>query len=118
MCIRDRGKQVLYLVPEQFSFEGEAQLHALLTGEESLQVEVLSFTRLCNRIFRSLGGLAGRYVDDTARCILMSVAVSEAQDQLEYYARQTKNTSFCLLYTSGAQGPLGVHGGRQTRRPL
>ncbi len=89
-----QGKQVLYLVPEQFSFEGEAQLHALLTGEESLQVEVLSFTRLCNRIFRSLGGLAGRYVDDTARCILMSVAVSEAQDQLEYYARQTKNTSF------------------------
>ena len=30
-----QGKQVLYLVPEQFSFEGEAQLHALLTGEES-----------------------------------------------------------------------------------
>ena len=89
-----QGKQILYLVPEQFSFEGEAQLHELLTGEESLRVEVLSFTRLCNLIFRTLGGLAGRYVDNTARCILMSIAVSEAQDQLHYYARQTKNTAF------------------------
>ncbi|MFR9190135.1 MAG: hypothetical protein ACLVL7_07800 [Anaerotruncus massiliensis (ex Togo et al. 2019)] len=57
-CVRGGGKAVL-LVPEQYSFESEKTLYRRLGAKDALSVEVLSFTRLCDRIFREYGGLAG-----------------------------------------------------------
>ncbi|MFR4990171.1 hypothetical protein, partial [Anaerotruncus colihominis] len=54
-CVSGGGRAIL-LVPEQYSFESEKALYRRLGARGALQVEVLSFTRLCDRIFREYGG--------------------------------------------------------------
>lgn len=52
------GQRVLLLVPEQYSLEMEKSVRHALDASSALRVEVYSFTRLCDRIFRELGGAA------------------------------------------------------------
>ena len=69
------------IVPEQFSFESEKLLDEFLGTQKSRDVEVLSFSRLCNSIFRKFGGVAGEYCDDTAKLLLMGAALSACEDE-------------------------------------
>lgn len=85
-CVRGGGKAVL-LVPEQYSFESEKTLYRRLGAKDALSVEVLSFTRLCDRIFREYGGLAGVHLDETAKVLLMSVALGEIGGELCAYRK-------------------------------
>lgn len=89
-----RGGQVFVVVPEQFSFESERALYRELGAQTSLAVEVLSFTRLANLVFRACGGLAKQYVDDCARRLLMSIALDELKDRLEVYRRHRATPAF------------------------
>lgn len=88
------GKQVLLLVPEQFSFATERKMLALVHGRQLLNVSVLSFSRLCENIFRSMGGIAGKRLTDVARLVLMKLAVQETADRLVLYTRQSSRTDF------------------------
>ena len=89
-CVRGGGKAVL-LVPEQYSFESEKALYRRLGAKDALSVEVLSFTRLCDRIFREYGGLAGVHLDETAKVLLMSVALGEIGGELRAYRKNVSN---------------------------
>ena len=87
-----REGRVILIVPEQYSFEMEKQVYAM--GPLAMQVEVYSFTRLCHRVFSECGGMAGEYVNDAARQILMNLALAQAKDQLDLYARPAKSPAF------------------------
>lgn len=91
--IQNGGESIL-IVPEQFSFESERTLCALLGEKAALRVQVLSFTRLCHKIFYRYGQVAGSYVDSTARYLLMSLALEETAGQLEIYQAQAARASF------------------------
>lgn len=106
-CVRGGGKAVL-LVPEQYSFESEKALYRRLGAKDALSVEVLSFTRLCDRIFREYGGLAGVHLDETAKVLLMSVALGEIGGELRAYR---KNVSGAGVRRHD------VRGGRRAPRP-
>lgn len=73
------------LVPEQFSFESERTLLRRLGPQHASRVQVLSFTRLVQTVFRELGGVAGKRMDDGARALLMSQAVRGVSDHLTLY---------------------------------
>ena len=92
-CVRGGGKAVL-LVPEQYSFESEKALYRRLGAKDALSVEVLSFTRLCDRIFREYGGLAGVHLDETAKVLLMSVALGEIGGELRAYRKNVSGAAF------------------------
>ena len=93
------GKQVMLLVPEQVSFETEKQILQRLEGRYIERVEVLSFTRLCNLIFRTFGGLAGQYVDDASKNVLMHLACLQVKDALQVYGRQAERAAFAERMT-------------------
>ncbi len=82
------------IVPEQFSFESEKLLGEYLGRRDAQNVEVLSFSRLCNSIFRSFGGLAGEYSDDTTKLLLMGAALSSCSDSLKYYKKNVQGAPF------------------------
>ena len=88
------GKHCILLVPEQFSFESERSIYRVLGISGMANVEVLSFTRLSESIFRRYGGLAGRRLDETSRLVLMSLALDQVGDRLELYRRPMQNSSF------------------------
>lgn len=87
-------EKLMLIVPEQFSFESERQLYQLLGPVVSKRVQVYSFTRLADMIFRTYGGLAGRYANDAQKTVLIRLAIDEVMDTLDVYAKAADNPGF------------------------
>ncbi len=94
------GGEVMMLVPEQGSFECERDLLHRLGPKNVRRAEVLSFTRLCDRVGREYGGFAGRRLDDTGRALFMSMAMEQVKDRLELYRRAVDSSEFIELLLS------------------
>lgn len=89
----DGAHGMILLVPEQFSFESERAMLELLGPRDAGRVEILSFSRLVDAVFRVYGGVSGTRIDDGGRIMLMSLALEEAQDHLELYARHKESSA-------------------------
>ena len=90
--LAEKGAQgMILLVPEQFSFESERAMLKLLGPRNAARVEVLSFSRLVDAAFRMYGGANGTRIDGGGRMLLMSLALEQAQDHLELYARHRES---------------------------
>lgn len=77
-ALTEQGQQnIIWLVPEQHSFESERALLRRLGAKRAARVQVLSFSRLADRVFSEVGGLAGQRLDDGTRALLMSRAVEQ-----------------------------------------
>ncbi|MDD2362699.1 MAG: PD-(D/E)XK nuclease family protein [Oscillospiraceae bacterium] len=83
---------LILLVPEQFSFESERTLLRRLGPVMAGRVRVLSFTRMADLVFREVGGLAGRRMDDATRTLLMSRALELTADNLTLFRRAASDT--------------------------
>ena len=94
------GGEVMMLVPEQGSFECERDLLRRLGPKDVRRADVLSFTRLCDRVGREYGGFAGRRLDDTGRALFMSMAMEQVKDRLELYRRAVDSSEFIELLLS------------------
>ena len=68
---------ILWLVPEQHSFESERTLLERLGPVQAARVQVLSFSRLADMVFREVGGLAEETLDEGTRGLLMSRALEQ-----------------------------------------
>lgn len=79
------NKKLMLIVPEQYSFENEREMLKVIGADNLNKVEVMSFTRLTNLVFRTVGGLAGVRIDDAIRNVLMSLAIEESKDRLSLY---------------------------------
>ncbi|MCL2056492.1 MAG: PD-(D/E)XK nuclease family protein [Oscillospiraceae bacterium] len=88
------GRSAILLIPEQFSFEGEKLVYGALGPKLNLSVQVLSFTRLCNAIFRRFGGVCGTEASKAVKYLLMSMALEEVEDKLVLYKKSVANISF------------------------
>lgn len=71
------GRKVFLIVPEQTALDAEKRMTDLLSGSSSLSLEILNFKRLCNYIFREVGGLSYSYITGSGRTLLMWKTLSE-----------------------------------------
>lgn len=83
--------KAIIIVPEQFSFETERAMLSLLGNEKVNNAEVLSFSRLSEKLLEKCGKLPEKTVDDAARAILMSIAVESLQDKTVSFKKYIKN---------------------------
>ncbi len=88
------GKGQVLLVPEQQSHETERALCAVGGAQINLRAEVLSFSRLANRIFQQAGGLGEEELDPGGRLLLMYRAVQNVSPKLTVYGRPSKRPTF------------------------
>lgn len=85
---------LVLLVPEQASFDNERRLLTEFGPVLSQRVQVLSFTRLANAVFRQIGGLSGKRMDKTLSMLLMSQALHSIADSLTLYRRHVDNPDY------------------------
>jgi|GEM_PF-37920 len=78
--IRQGEEKLFWLVPEQHSFACERALLRRLGPVHAARVQVLSFSRLADRVFREVGGLAGQPLDEGMRALLMSRALEQVAE--------------------------------------
>ncbi len=91
---QDQDGRLLLIVPEQYSFLSERALLTQFGPVLGQRMEVLSFTRLADYVFRELGGMAGSTADDATKIILMLRALNGVKDQLDFYGKQTESVPF------------------------
>ena len=85
LLVENNAARLYMLVPEQSSFETEKQLLTLFGNTLSQRIEVLSFTRMAELVFRESGKLNGKRMDNTVSLLLISRALFAVQDQLHLY---------------------------------
>ena len=88
---RSGEDKLIMIVPEQYSFETEKAMLELCGTERANTVQIYSFTRLAEQVFRKEGGAAGRRLSDGGRRILMSSALAACEDQLEVYRKSAQS---------------------------
>jgi len=81
-----------FLVPEQFSLQGEKLL--LLDRVASTKVQVLSFNRLAYRLFSAFGGKPGKLADDLGKQLILRKVLFEVGDKLTYYKSSADKHGF------------------------
>ena len=94
MCQEGAQRSQILLVPEQNSHEAERRLCELGGNGVSLYAEVLSFSRLCSRVFLAAGGLGDRELDGGGRLLLMYHAVKSVSSKLTVCQRSTSRPAF------------------------
>ncbi len=81
----EKGKRIL-IVPEFISHETERRLCAVAGDTTSRYAEVLSFTRLANRVLESAGSEHGGCLDEGGRVVAMAAAARQLHSRLKAYA--------------------------------
>lgn len=84
----------ILIVPEQYSHETERRLCREVGNRSAGFCEVLSFTRMANRVFSEVGALNDPILDGGGRILLMHEAVQATAGHLSVYARPSRKPAF------------------------
>ena len=98
LCARaaaGEDRQIL-IVPEQFSFDAEWRLCARGGDSIARYAEVLSFTRLYDRVCAVTGGAAAQIMDRSGRLIAMAGALEQVRSRLKLYGAHAAKPEFLL----------------------
>lgn len=87
-----QGDPLLYLVPEQMSFQLEYALARDLGG--LIRGQVLGFTRLAYRVLQEVGGWTRVSLDHVGRTMLLRHIVDEHKDKLKLFHRSVDKLGF------------------------
>jgi len=79
------GTPAILIVPEQMTVLAERRAAEELPADAQLNIEVLNFTRLCNRVFRQTGGLVCTHATEGVRRITMQRALKAVGPLLDEY---------------------------------
>lgn len=83
------GRDVLALVPEQFSYEFDRKLYDRIGPKAFNSIETHSFTSLARDIFRRFGGGEdGSYMDELMQNGLVFKAMAMSKGQLGFFGKQ------------------------------
>ena len=81
----NQGKKAFFIVPEQETVAFERKIVSLFPASAQLNVEVLNFSRLCNRIFRTYGGISYNFATKPIKSLIMWNTLRELSPMLEEY---------------------------------
>ena len=90
---KEKGNRIL-MVPELISHDMERRLCAAAGDTASRYAEVLSFTRLANRVADSVGSAARECLDNGGRVVAMAAAARQLHSKLKAYARLETRPDF------------------------
>ena len=92
--VRRTGGSVLLLVPRQSTFENDKGILEALGPRDASHVQVLSFSRLAELVFRQSGRPQKPLLGAGANTALMSLAVEAVQERLQYFSRHVRSFGF------------------------
>ncbi len=76
---------VYYIVPEQYTLQGERDLIAYSQNGAVMKAQVLSFNRLCYNVFSRDGGICKTPLDDIGKALVIKKIVSENKNKFLYF---------------------------------
>ncbi len=98
----ESGAEVLLLVPEQETVAVERRMLAELPAKFQLSFEVVNFSRLANRIHRTLGGHRFHTATAPVRSLVMWNALRSKADELIRYKGHAHEVRLCDMMLEAA----------------
>ena len=92
--MQDERKNMIVLVPEQYSLEIQRKLVEKHPRGGSFQIDVIGFNRLAYRIFDELHIKPQKVLEDFGKSMLLRKAAQEKKDQLSLYAGSLDKAGF------------------------
>ena len=86
--------KLIYIVPEQYTFQRETLLLRNVGERGLLRAQVLSFKRMAHRSFEECGGRVHDRMKDSGRSMLIHKILQEGDDKLQYFNRISKEQGF------------------------
>ena len=86
---REGDGKLLFIVPDQISFETEAAFLDMLGPSLSREILVLGFSRLCDYVFEATGNRFLSFADDGIRNMVISLAIEQVKDGLKVFDRRS-----------------------------
>ena len=87
-------KPLILLVPEQYTLQAERDLIQHLQVNGIMQVEVLSFTRLANRVFSEVGGLTRVMLNEQGKNMILRRVINQNIKSLTIYKQAARQNGF------------------------
>lgn len=90
----EQRQGLVFVVPEQFSYETEHRLCQICGETLSRWGEVLSFSRISDRVAAAHGGVAKTYLDHGGRLLAMALAAEQCASRIRLYAAVLRRPEF------------------------
>jgi len=87
-------KDIIILVPEQHSATVERNIIRSFGFAAAESIEVTSFTRLGDRVYKEHGGIAAGRLDQCGRYLMLRRALAACRQDLKRYNKSADNTGF------------------------
>lgn len=88
------GKSIIYITPEQMTFQQE---YALLCGNEvqgSIRAQVVSFSRLAWRVLQETGGATKQFISSTGIQMMLRKIVNQRADEFNVFQKALDKQGF------------------------
>ncbi len=85
MQANEPGKNLIYIVPEQFTLQSEKELVKKSKNYAIMQAQVLSFERLAYRVFSETGRCDKKILEDIGKSMLLRKIVNELKGELAFF---------------------------------
>ena len=93
-AVREDGASALLLVPRQSTFENDKGVLRALGAQNASKVQVLSFSRLADAVFKRCGKPLRPLLGAGANTALMVLALEATREQLQFFSRQAASFGF------------------------
>jgi ATP-dependent helicase/nuclease subunit B len=98
--LQDGGEDsLILLVPEQFTLQSERDLIQKLKLPGIMRVEVLSFTRLAQRVFNEVGGLTRTLLNEQGKNMVLRKMIDEVSRDLTIYKKVAQQDGFVSKFS-------------------
>lgn len=85
-------KTILYLVPEQMTFQTQQALIGSEDVRGSIRAQVFSFSRLAWKVLQEVGGASRLHIDEAGVHMLLRKIVESRKDGLSVFQKQRSKT--------------------------
>ena len=89
-----QGPPVVYLVPEQMTFQSEYRIVQSPDVEGMIRAQVFSFTRLAWRILQEVGGISRFHIDQTGIHMILRKVIEEHKNEFHVFGRSAEQFGF------------------------
>lgn len=92
--VANPGGKFIIIVPEQYTMAVQKELIRLHPEHTIMQIDILSFQRLANRVFAELGLDGQPVLDDTGKNLIIRKIMEDNKEKLNVFAGNLNKTGF------------------------
>lgn len=92
ICEKIKGKNKIYIVvPEQFSFSAENHLLDIIDGNSSVNAEVLTLSRMADRVIENTVGNGKSHLSAIGKSIIIYDVIDSLKNNMNFLSNSDKN---------------------------